>query len=465
MQKLFYEVGSLDKRCYEEFFLSKDILMEQASNALALEVKKVAQKSDKITFVCGPGNNGADGITAARILSNDYDVSIYLPLGAKSQMSKLQEKRAKSLHVRTATTLKYADVYVDCIFGSGLKRELDESIVRLIEEINSKEGIKISCDIPAGIDRSGKIYNACFIADTTITMGALKESLYSDEAKDFVGDIKVANLGISRDNYEIDTDSYVLDKTDLQLPYRYKKSTHKGNFGHVSIIGGEKEGASVLAATSAFNFGAGLVSIVSQRKDNIPSFIMHSFEILEKSSVIVVGMGLGNEYSEEKLYDFLLSNQKPVVVDADLFYREIIIELLAKKDNIVLTPHPKEFVSLLKLLGLGDIGIKELQKDRFKWVRIFSKNYPNAVLLLKGANTIITQGNKLYVNPLGLSKLAKGGSGDVLAGMIGSLLAQGYSPLHSATNASLAHALAAQNLKCANFALNPVDLCEGIKWL
>jgi len=356
-------------------------------------------------------------------------------------------------------------VYVDCIFGSGLKRELDETIISLIKEINSKKGIKISCDIPTGIDISGKIHNACFTADTTITMGALKESLYSDEAKDFVGNIKVANLGISRENYETNTDSYVLEKADLKLPYRDKKSTHKGSFGHVSIIGGEKVGASVLAATSAFNLGAGLVSIISQSKDNIPSFIMHSFDIPDKTNVIVAGMGLGNGYSNEDINDFLLSHQKPLVIDADFFYQEIIIELLAKKDNIVLTPHPKEFVSLLKILGLGDIGIKELQKDRFKWARIFSKNHPNAVLLLKGANTIITQGNKLYVNPLGSSKLAKGGSGDVLGGMIGSLLAQGYSPLNSALNASLAHALAAQNLQCANYALNPIDLCEGIKWL
>lgn len=465
MQKLFYEVSSLDKRCYEEFFLSEDILMEQASNALVKQIKKVAYKKNKILFICGSGDNGADGITAARILSKDYEVSIYMPLGSKSDMAKLQLKRAKSLHVRIADSLESSCIYVDCIFGSGLTRDLDKSIVEIIDNLNAKEGIKISCDIPTGIDASGNIRSVCFKTDITITMGALKEALYSDIAKDFVGNIKVANLGLSCENYELSSDSFVLEKKDLKLPFRNQKSSHKGDYGHVSVIRGEKEGASILAATSAFNFGAGLVSIVSKKNDNIPIFIMHSQNIPKKSKVIVVGMGLGKIYDDIELNNFLLADLKTVVVDADLFYKEIIIKLLDKKDDIILTPHPKEFVSLLKILGLADISVKELQEDRFRWARVFSKNYPKAILLLKGANTIITKANKLYINPLGSSKLAKGGSGDILAGMIGSLVAQGYSPLHSTINASLAHALASKKLKYANYALNPIDLCEGIKWL
>lgn len=465
MQKLFYEVGSLDKRCYEELFLSEDVLMEQASNALASQIRKSAKKSDKILFVCGPGNNGADGISAARILAKEFEVCLFLPLDLKSKMSKLQLKRAMAIHVEVVDTVIAADVYVDCIFGSGLKKDLDENIIDIIKSLNNKEALKIACDIPSGINAEGQIPSVSFRADITVTMGALKVALYSDIAKDFVGEINVANLGISRENYELEAQSFLLEASDLKLPYRHKKMSNKGSFGHVSVIAGEKEGASTLACTSAFNFGAGLVSLVGEKYTNMPIYIMNSQTIPQTSNVIVVGMGLGNRVSDEKLHEFLVPTSKALVIDADLFYREIIIELLELKDNIVLTPHPKEFSALLKLVGLADIGVNEIQSNRFKWARLFSKKFPNAVLLLKGANTIITQGDTLYVNSLGSSKLAKGGSGDVLAGMIGALMAQNYSPLDSALSASLAHATVANNLKCANFALNPLDLCEGIKWL
>lgn len=119
----------------------------------------------------------------------------------------------------------------------------------------------------------------------------------------------------------------------------------------------------------------------------------------------------------------------------------------------------------MKILGIAEIDTKDVQSKRFYWAREFSKHYPKAVLVLKGANTIITKANELYVNPTGTSKLAKGGSGDVLAGMIGSLIAQNYSPLEAALSASLAHAKVANECKCASFGLTPEDLCEGIKWL
>jgi len=140
-------------------------------------------------------------------------------------------------------------------------------------------------------------------------------------------------------------------------------------------------------------------------------------------------------------------------------------EILEKKGDTVFTPHPREFATLLRVLDIADIETDEVQTNRFKWAREFSKRYPKSVLILKGANTIITKNNKLYINPLGSAKLAKGGSGDVFAGMIGSLMAQGYSQLDSALSASLAHTQLAAKSKCASFGLTPEDLCEGIKWL
>lgn len=465
MQKLYKEVKSLDQRCYEKFYLSEDILMEQASMALANEVKASTKGNEAILFICGPGNNGADGITAARILSSDLNVSVFVPFGAKSEMANLQLKRLRALHVNVVSSLIDADVYVDALFGSGLVRDLNENMIEIIKSVNQKNAKKISCDIPTGLDFEGNVSTVCFEADKTITMGALKESLYSDEAKDFTGKIKVANLGVSRDNYEINSKSYLLEKSDLALPKRSKNMVNKGTFGHVAIIGGHKEGASRLSAQSAFNFGAGLVTLCSRNKNNIPLSIMSSESLPKNFSVVVAGMGLGNIYGDEKLRDFLLLHVKPLVLDADLLSHRIIKEVLDKKDEVVLTPHPKEFASMLKILEIADVNTDEIQNNRFKWAREFSKKYPKVVLVLKGANTIITKDELLYVNPLGTSKLAKGGTGDVLAGMIGSLVAQGYSPLEAACNASLAHALVAKNIKCSSFGLSPIDLCEGIKCL
>jgi hydroxyethylthiazole kinase-like uncharacterized protein yjeF len=135
------------------------------------------------------------------------------------------------------------------------------------------------------------------------------------------------------------------------------------------------------------------------------------------------------------------------------------------EQNIVLTPHPKEFVSLLKLCDIADISVEELQNNRFLYVKEFCKKYPNVVLLLKGANVIISSNEKIYVNSFGNATLSKGGSGDVLSGLIGSLLAQGYNSLDAAINASLAHAMAARNYPKNNYSLTPSDLVEEIRKL
>ncbi len=136
MKKVFKEVGSLDKRCYEKFFLSEDILMEHAADSLGYLIKNLLEKEKKVFILCGPGNNGADGIACGRILSGEYDVSIMLPFGAKSKMAKLQLQRYEAVGGVIVEEVAEADLYVDALFGSGLRRELDEFSCGIINRLN-----------------------------------------------------------------------------------------------------------------------------------------------------------------------------------------------------------------------------------------------------------------------------------------------------------------------------------------
>ncbi|MFY9079067.1 NAD(P)H-hydrate dehydratase [Aliarcobacter cryaerophilus] len=461
MKKIFDEVRSLDKRAIEEFHLTEDILMENASLGLKNYITKKFKKNSSILIVCGSGNNGADGISLARLLQNKFEVSLYLINEPKTEIGKLQLKRAKSINVNFVNQIFQADVVVDCLFGTGLNKELDEDSVSLINSLNNLNSFKIACDIPSGLNSLGQVIETAFKADITITMGALKTALLTDIAKDFVGKIKVANLGLPEDIFQIETNKYLIQKSDLKLPLRDIKNSHKGTFGHVNIVSGEKIGASIIASEASFAFGAGLVTIVSQNEKNIPCNIMQSKSVSENCTAIALGMGLG-EFESLKLEEILQLNI-PKVLDADIFYNPLIVKYLDK--NVVLTPHPKEFISLLKLTNIANILIEELQDNRFLYVEKFCKIYPKVTLLLKGANVIISKNDKIYVNIFGSSKLSKGGSGDVLSGLIVSLLAQGYTSLEATINASLAHTIAAKKYKNNNYSMSPQDIIEGIKIL
>ena len=151
MRYVYDETSSLDERCYATFGLTSEILMEHAGVALARAVKKRLTRKKSALFVCGMGNNGADGIVAARILHGAYTVSIYMPYELKSELAKLQLERAQKVGVVIVNELIDADIYVDALFGTGLNRPLDKTTCQLIEALNAKEGYKIACDIPSGI--------------------------------------------------------------------------------------------------------------------------------------------------------------------------------------------------------------------------------------------------------------------------------------------------------------------------
>ena len=351
-----------------------------------------------------------------------------------------------------------ADCIIDGIFGSGLNKPVSSEICKILSLANGMKSLKIAVDIPSGIDKSGRILGGAFCADLTIAMGALKLALFSDAAKDCVGRIKVANLGISRSNFERGSEYFLLQKSDLKLPLRRKQNTNKGDFGHTYIVSGQMSGAAQMAALAAHAIGSGLVSVVSEEPLNLSPILMQKSSF-DAARVVVCGCGLG----EQKI-DLAALRDKSCVIDADLCYEREILSLLNANSNLIITPHPKEFCSLLKIAGIADLSVSELQERRFKFARAWSEKF-SGVLVLKGANTLIAQAGIIYVCDKGSAALAKGGSGDVLAGLIGGLLAQGYSPLQASICGVLAHALAARAFAKNSYALNPLDLIEEVKWL
>ena len=464
MKNLYLDTRVLDKRASEKFDLSEEILMENAAASIANFVRKKFKKGMRVLGICGGGNNGADVLCALRMLEGEFECEFILASQNLKPLAIKQLERAKSAGVceckDVENGLNGAKCVIDGLFGYGLNRNLDENHIELVSKINKSSAYTIACDMPSGLSSDGKVLGACLKADTTITMGARKLGLYSDAAKDFVGKIKVADLGISGQNYECESGYHLLEKCDLILPNRKNQCVNKGDFGHAFIISGEHVGASMLCAKATFAFGAGLVSVIGEQGLNLPTHIMQASKISDKMNAGAVGMGLGKKGIEE--LDTQILKSKKLVLDADIFYSAKVLDLLNK--NCVLTPHPKEFCSLLKLCDIADIDVKTLQENRFAYTKSWSEKF-KAVLVLKGANTIIAKGGQIYIMTYGKNILAKGGSGDVLSGLVLALLAQSYEPLDAAISATLAHALSLRNFGKNSYALEPTDIIKGVKCL
>ncbi len=462
MLSVYEKVNALDKRALEEFDLSEDILMENAAMALERAVLQNASLGAKVIILCGSGDNGGDGYALARRLAGRFKTLVFEMKPAKSPMCQLQQERAKKVGVVIKAWEEKnedleCDVLIDCVIGSNFKGELEPFLN--FESLSQKARFKIACDIPSGIDPKGRVDKRAFKADMTISMGAIKSCLLSDRAKDYIGELKVGHLGVFNQTYEIPTDTFLLEKSDLKLPLRDKKNAHKGDYGHAHILLGKHSGAGLLSALSALSFGSGVVSVQALECEitNKPLELVFCENFPKSLSAFALGMGLEGFPKDFNKWLELA----PCVLDAGVFYHKEVLQALEKE--VVLTPHPKEFLSLLKLVGIN-ISMLELLDNKLEIARDFSQKYPKVVLLLKGANTLIAHQGRVFINILGSVALAKAGSGDVLAGLILSLLSQHYTPLDAAINASLAHALASLEFK-NNYALVPLDLIETIKRL
>lgn len=484
MQKIFFDSRILDKAARDAFGLTEDIMMENA--AMALEKEVAAEEN--VLIATGSGNNGGDGwALARRICASGKKLTVLEALEAKSAACLLQKERAVKCGVNVVNARDAENFLnengngfgcvVDCVFGSGFHGEFADEIKCLMKKLNALECKKIACDIPSGLDSYGNAAEDFFAADTTVTIGALKLALFSSTAKDACGKIVMADLGVSRSLFEKGAEeiAMLLEESDLTLPHRKKQNVNKGSFGHTAIVAGEKTGAALIAANAALRFGSGLVTLVAKNADkkNIPCELMVAEDFPANTSAVGLGMGLGRNEEDSAAYlDFLEKNEDiPCLLDADIFYSPRIKSFLekrtasGKKASVVLTPHPKEFSVLLENCGLGKYSTAEVCANAFELAKKFSACFPGAVLLLKGAVVLIalTENGRVcvYANPHGSNALSKGGSGDVLSGLVAALLAQGWSAKESAVNASLAHALASRLAPC-DYALTPLELIQHV---
>ena len=475
MEKLFDSVRELDTRAETAFNLKNGALMEHAARGMAERIRNLflphlvhsQQEPPLVQIVCGSGDNGGDGFALARMLADFCTVRVVSVKEQKSPLCKLQRERLELLSIPIVSELQdRCDILVDALFGTGIRGSLDSAMCALIEQMNALQGYKIACDIPSGLNNVGMPSPVAFRANETCTMGALKTALYADAAKDYTGSIYVCNLGLPRRCYEGETDTFLLSSEDMKLPHRSVQNTHKMSYGHGLFYCGEKNGACMLAASAALHFGIGLVTVFGEPVPAAPFDVMYTSQLPENVSAVMMGSGLGRTTATQaQALEFLSHEQvrkQPLILDADILHNTTLPTLLPLFKTPILTPHPKEFQSLLGNSGLAQVSIAEIQERRFEYIRLFCRAFPQAVIVLKGAYSLIGCGRRVFVNPLGTNALAKAGTGDVLSGMITALAAQGYPPLEAAYTASLAHASAAKALQTTDYGLTASALAQAI---
>lgn len=436
----------------------------------------------KTVVIAGKGNNGGDGLTAARYLDMwGYDVKILMispedELKGSSlvnyKICRLREMDIVNLTVdskgnfeRIENYISGADILIDALFGTGIKGSVKEPYRGIIKSINNFAGTVLSVDIPSGIDgETGEVLGNAVYADYTITMAYPKIGLLVFPGREYCGEIEVVDLGVPEEfALEQNPAHFVLDDDEALalLPPRLRDS-HKGSYGSVGIVGGKSgmSGAPSLAGLAALKTGAGLVrvlvpediqSIVAAYSAELMTMSLKSKEdsfsvedqriveeLMDNSTVIAVGPGLGYSARSTLLVNRLLEEyQGPLVIDADGINSINDLDLLKKrKAPLVLTPHPGE---MARLTGKNT---KEIQADRINTARSFALQY-ELFLVLKGAATVIAfPDGKVYINPTGNEGMATAGSGDVLTGMMAGLLAGGMKTGEAAVLAPYLHGLA-----------------------
>lgn len=481
------EMKALDVQAQNDYAMPGILLMDNAAQAVAEAVHEAltALEGERVVIFCGGGNNGGDGLGAARWLQS-YGVSVRaFVVGAA--LDAVQGDAAMELAMFTKAggrvealsteddwvlaelAASKADVLVDALLGTGFHGELEGDVLRACELLNKSEKYILAVDVPTGVNAdNGAVSENAVRADHTVTMALVKTGLLLYPGREYCGDIELADISMPvKLVEEYQSDKYRLTDEIVRelLPLR-KANAHKGDAGRVVICAGSPgyTGAAALASDAAVKAGAGLVSLYTPLSSRdvlaikLTEVMVHGLlermpgilgggaasdvaSSAEAADVLAIGPGLGtSESTQEAVRTILQKITTPVVIDADALtalagHTEILAAMQAQK---VLTPHPGE---MARLTGLE---IAEIEADRINIAKKYAEQW-QAIVVLKGAPTVIGCPNgTVYVNSTGNSSLATGGSGDVLTGIIAGLAAQEISLQEAAICGVYLHGLAAE---------------------
>ena len=452
------------------------LFMERAAEACVSVLLKSFSGAKRVLVLAGNGANGGDGIAAARILRTRgvMEADVCMP-GENARLSASCEEQKRRAAEAGVPFLPFAeldfsryDAVIDALFGTGLSRPLDGVFASAVRAMNGSGLPVLSVDIPSGVDgRTGAVLGEAVRAEVTVTMQYAKPGLYLYPGADCAGDIRIADLGIGREALGGETVLSALSDDDIPefLPKRAKNG-NKGTFGHILIAAGSEtmSGAAYLSAKAAYRLGAGLVRILTPEENRVilaeklPEALITTYDArhpdpgifrsaVRWADVTVLGPGIGTSEGARRMAQTVLDAQsekrRPIVLDADALNLLSAGEIVLPKERgpVIFTPHPGEFS---RLTGRP---IPELLADLTENAREYAKTLgPGAVLAAKDARTVVTDGETVYLNLSGCSALAKGGSGDVLTGMIAALCASGCSPLHAAALGVFLHGRAGEAL-------------------
>jgi len=481
------EMREIDRISIEEYGIPGIVLMERAGLAVALKVKEF-YPDKKILVLCGGGNNGGDGLVAARNLHNrgfKVSVLIFAKKNSLSPDCNAQYQIAKKIGipVEFRKDLNERDVHgavlIDAVFGTGLSRPVKGSLAGVFAFINDSDVPVVAVDVPSGISSdTGEILGEAIMADYTVTFGLAKRGHLLYPGAEYTGRLFVEDIGFPAKlltSEKINVDMIDREMVSGLISLRPKYS-HKGDYGHVLIVAGSrgKTGAALMAAKACLRSGSGLVTLA------VPESLMNIFQgrvteemtlplpddgsgvlsskaidvilnfAAQKIDVIAIGPGIGVSNDTEKIMNELIQKSTvPMVIDADAInsiapphpplgkggqrggISKRAIGLLRKaKSPIVITPHPGEMARLLSQESEKEIKIK-IEKDRIDTAMSFSKE-TGTYLVLKGVPTIVTEPEgRAFINTTGNPGMATAGTGDVLTGIIASLLGQSLNPVNA----------------------------------
>ena len=480
---------ALDHTAITEYGIPGFRLMQRAGHAVFAEIRRRWPEMSRLTIVCGTGNNGGDGLVVAGLaFQQGWQVQV-LTLGVTPYHEQLQGEAlqawewANALGVVTrpwSPAVEFTgELVVDAILGTGIQGEVRGAVREVIAKINACHRPVVSVDIPSGLcSDSGKCMGETVKASVTLTFIGLKQGLLTHQGPDVRGELLFDSLMVPDDLYEqIPVSGFRTDADDLsELSPARPLSAHKGHYGHVLVVGGDHGmgGAAIMAAEAALRSGSGLVSLatrsshVSAALSRIPEVMVLGVDVsarlqsmLDRASVVVLGPGLGNGAWADQLAQKVMSSQHPSVIDADALkylqpYRHSPTQTRAR----VLTPHPGEAAQLL------GCSISDVQDNRFDAVRLLYERF-GGVIVLKGAGTVIFDGDVVHVCTEGNPGMASGGRGDVLSGIIAGFLAQGLSPVDAARLGVYTHARSADlcALQSGQRGLRATDLFNQIKYV